>query len=95
MDGVDTAIVDTAMAAELSVTAARSVKMRWLGHRLHADAELDIAPATGLSDARIRPQPTPCLAPPEPAHSTHPGSRRCCLIQRGSLSQSQKQVNTT
>ena len=29
----------------------RSVKMRWIGHRLHADAELDIDPATSLTDA--------------------------------------------
>ncbi len=40
----------------------------------------------------IRPQPAPCLAPEEPAHSTHSGYRRCCLIQRESLSQSQKQI---
>ena len=26
--------------------------MRWLGHRLHADAELDIDPATSITDAR-------------------------------------------
>ncbi|BDX31568.1 putative cation efflux system protein [Mycobacterium antarcticum] len=54
MDGVDPALVDTAeaaLAAEPGVTAVRSVKMRWLGHRLHADAELDIDPATSLSDA--------------------------------------------
>ncbi len=25
--------------------------MRWIGHRLHADAELDVDPATSLSDA--------------------------------------------
>jgi divalent metal cation (Fe/Co/Zn/Cd) transporter len=25
--------------------------MRWIGHRLHADAELDIDPALGLGDA--------------------------------------------
>ncbi len=54
MDGVDPALVDTAeaaLAAEPGVTRVRSVKMRWLGHRLHADAELDIDPATSLSDA--------------------------------------------
>ncbi|MGB0970819.1 MAG: cation diffusion facilitator family transporter [Mycobacterium sp.] len=54
MDGVDPNLVDTAeaaLAAEPGVTAVRSVKMRWLGHRLHADAELDIDPATSLSDA--------------------------------------------
>ena len=55
MDGVDPELVDTAEAAlagEPGVTVVRSVKMRWLGHRLHADAELDIDPATSLSDAQ-------------------------------------------
>jgi cation diffusion facilitator family transporter len=54
MDGVDPQLVDTAeaaLAAEPGVTAVRSVKMRWIGHRLHADAELDIDPATSLSQA--------------------------------------------
>ncbi|MBX7450785.1 cation diffusion facilitator family transporter [Mycolicibacterium sp. 3033] len=54
MDGVDPRIVDTAeaaLAAEPGVTAVRSVKMRWIGHRLHADAELDIDPAVSLADA--------------------------------------------
>ena len=39
------------MAAEPGVTEVRSVKMRWIGHRLHADAELDIDPDTSLTDA--------------------------------------------
>lgn len=54
MDGVDPTFVDSAeaaLAAEPGVTAVRSVKMRWMGHRLHADAELDIDPATSLADA--------------------------------------------
>jgi cation diffusion facilitator family transporter len=54
MDGVDPALVDTAeaaLAAEPGVTDVRSVKMRWIGHRLHADAELDIDPTTSLTDA--------------------------------------------
>ncbi|TRW81993.1 cation transporter [Mycolicibacterium sp. 018/SC-01/001] len=54
MDGVDPRFVDTAeaaLAAEPGVTAVRSVKMRWIGHRLHADAELDIDPAVSLADA--------------------------------------------
>ena len=54
MDGVDPVLVDTAeaaLAAEPGVTGVRSVKMRWIGHRLHADAELDIDPATSLADA--------------------------------------------
>ncbi|MDV3136697.1 hypothetical protein DQP55_17225 [Mycolicibacterium sp. GF69] len=54
MDGVDPTLVDAAeaaLAAEPGVTAVRTIKMRWLGHRLHADAELDIDPATSLADA--------------------------------------------
>ncbi|BBY31390.1 cation diffusion facilitator family transporter [Mycolicibacterium sediminis] len=54
MDGVDPALVDAAeaaLAAEAGVTEVRSVRMRWIGHRLHADAELDIDPATSLTDA--------------------------------------------
>jgi cation diffusion facilitator family transporter len=54
MDGVDPALVDAAEAAlatEPGVTAVRSVKMRWIGHRIYADAELDIDPATTLAEA--------------------------------------------
>jgi cation diffusion facilitator family transporter len=54
MDGVDPALVDAAeaaLAAEPGVTAVRSVKMRWIGHRIYADAELDIDPATSLAEA--------------------------------------------
>ena len=54
MDGVDPRFVDTAeaaLAAEPGVTSVRSVKMRWIGHRLHADAELDIDPNVSLADA--------------------------------------------
>ncbi|MCX5045494.1 cation diffusion facilitator family transporter [Aldersonia sp. NBC_00410] len=54
MDGVDPHLVDAAeaaLAAEPGVTEVRSVKMRWLGHSLHADAELDIDPATSLDEA--------------------------------------------
>ena len=54
MDGVEPTLVDTAeaaLAAEPGVTAVRSIKLRWIGHRLHADAELDVDPATSLSDA--------------------------------------------
>jgi cation diffusion facilitator family transporter len=54
MDAVDPEFVDSAeaaLAAEPGVTGVRSVRMRWLGHRLHADAELDVDPATSLSDA--------------------------------------------
>lgn len=54
MDGVDPRLVDraeAALAAEPGVSAVRSVKMRWIGHRLHADAELDIDPNVSLADA--------------------------------------------
>lgn len=54
LDGVDPALLDTAEAAltaEPGVTGVRSVKMRWIGHRLHAEAELDIDPTVTLADA--------------------------------------------
>ncbi len=54
MDGVDPELVDTAEAALASrpgVEAVRSVRMRWIGHRLHADAELDIDPGATLEEA--------------------------------------------
>jgi cation diffusion facilitator family transporter len=54
LDAIDPELVDAAeaaLAAEPGVTAVRSVKMRWIGHRIHADAELDIDPATSLADA--------------------------------------------
>jgi divalent metal cation (Fe/Co/Zn/Cd) transporter len=54
MDAVDPELVDAAeaaLAAQPGVTSVRSVRMRWIGHRIHADAELDIDPATSLSDA--------------------------------------------
>ena len=54
LDAIDPELVDAAeaaLAAEPGVTAVRSVKMRWIGHRIHADAELDIDPATSLTEA--------------------------------------------
>ncbi|WP_018600065.1 cation diffusion facilitator family transporter [Mycobacterium sp. 155] len=54
MDGVDPAFIDTAetvLAAHPGVQAVRSVRMRWIGHRLHADAELDVDPDLSLTDA--------------------------------------------
>jgi cation diffusion facilitator family transporter len=54
LDGVDPEIVDAAEAALASqpgVKAVRSVRMRWIGHRLHADAELDVEPGTSLEAA--------------------------------------------
>ena len=87
MDGVDPDLVDTAeaaLAAEHGVTEVRSVKMRWIGHRLHADAELDIDPATSLTEAhRIAhdaehtlthavPKLSSALIHAYPANSAHP-----------------------
>lgn len=54
LDGVDPAMVDAAeqaQAARPGVQAVRSVRMRWIGHRLHADAELDVDPALDLAQA--------------------------------------------
>jgi cation diffusion facilitator family transporter len=54
MDAVDPDLVDTAeasLAARPGVRSVRSIRMRWIGHRLHADAELDIDPNTSLEDA--------------------------------------------
>lgn len=54
LDGVDPAMVDAAeqaLAARPGVQAVRSVRMRWTGHRLHADAELDVDPALDLAQA--------------------------------------------
>jgi len=54
MDAVDPRLVDTAeacLAARPGVRSVRSIRMRWIGHQLHADAELDIDPDTSLEDA--------------------------------------------
>ncbi len=54
MDGVDPAYIDTAettLAARPGVRSVRSVRMRWIGHRLYADAELDIDPNLTLAEA--------------------------------------------
>ncbi|WP_225727958.1 MULTISPECIES: cation diffusion facilitator family transporter [unclassified Nocardia] len=54
MDAVDPELVDTAeraLAAEPGVLGVRSLRMRWIGHRLHADVELDVPPTISLADA--------------------------------------------
>ena len=54
MDAVDPQLVDaaeSALAAEPGVLGVRTVRMRWIGHRLHAEAELNIDPATSLEAA--------------------------------------------
>jgi hypothetical protein len=93
------AIEDPAtLRAELAVT-----RQFWNAIRLHAgigyvtpnDEHKGRGEAHSQSTpgrARSRPQSPACLASPEPAHSTHPGSRRCWLIELGYLSQSQKHL---
>ena len=52
--GVPPEIVDAAessLVANPGVKAVRSIRMRWIGHLLHADAELDVDSATSLADA--------------------------------------------
>ena len=54
LDGVDPHLVEAgeqALAAEPGVLGVRRLRMRWIGHRLHADAELDIDPSISLTDA--------------------------------------------
>lgn len=54
LDGVDPGLVEaaeSALAVEPGVVGVRRVRMRWIGHRLHADAELDIDPTLTLSAA--------------------------------------------
>jgi cation diffusion facilitator family transporter len=54
LDGVDPDLVDTAeraLVAEPGVRSVRRLQMRWIGHRLHADAELDIDPDLSLHQA--------------------------------------------
>lgn len=54
LDGVDPDLVDKAdevLAAQPGVIAVRRVRLRWIGHQLHADADLDIAGSTSTSAA--------------------------------------------
>lgn len=54
LDGVEPEFVDaaeSALAARPGVRSVRSIRMRWIGHHLHADAELDIDPTLSLSQA--------------------------------------------
>lgn len=54
LDGVDPALVSTArdvLARQPGVEAVHRVRMRWLGHRLVADVELDVDPGRSLSEA--------------------------------------------
>jgi cation diffusion facilitator family transporter len=54
LDRIDPGLVDTAhtlLVERPGVRAVRRVRMRWVGHRLEADVELDIEPSLNLGDA--------------------------------------------
>ncbi|MGF2951697.1 cation diffusion facilitator family transporter, partial [Mycobacterium sp. THU-M116] len=54
LDGVEPELVDIAhrtLVARPGVRSVHSVRMRWVGHRMHAEAELDIDPALSLAEA--------------------------------------------
>jgi cation diffusion facilitator family transporter len=54
LDGVDPELVATAhhaLAERFGVQAARQVRMRWVGHRLEAEVELDVDPRLTLAEA--------------------------------------------
>ena len=54
LDGVDPHLVESAeqaLATEPGVLGVRRLRMRWVGHRLHAEAELDIDPGISLGEA--------------------------------------------
>jgi cation diffusion facilitator family transporter len=54
LDGVDPALVAAAhqaLAHHPGVESVHRVRMRWLGHRLLADVELDVDPDRSLSEA--------------------------------------------
>ena len=56
LDGVDPDLVESAeqaLAAEPGVVGVPRVRMRWVGHHLHADAELDVDPAISLREAHL------------------------------------------
>jgi cation diffusion facilitator family transporter len=54
MDAVDPGLVDRAETALLTspgVTAVRGVRMRWIGHNLHAEADLEIDGGVSVTEA--------------------------------------------
>jgi cation diffusion facilitator family transporter len=54
LDRVDPDLVDTAvtvLASQPGIRSVRRVRMRWVGHQLEADAELDVDPSLSLADA--------------------------------------------
>jgi cation diffusion facilitator family transporter len=92
IDGVEPELVDAAeatLAARPSVRSVRSVRMRWIGHRLHADAELDIDPELSLAEAHhiahdaehdlihAVPKLTTAMIHAYPAHEGNAAERHC------------------
>jgi divalent metal cation (Fe/Co/Zn/Cd) transporter len=54
MDAVDPALIETAervLKTVPGVVGVRLVRMRWIGHRIHADADLEIDASTTLERA--------------------------------------------
>lgn len=54
MDGIDPELVEAAvgtLSRVSGVVAVRSVRMRWIGHQIHAEAELDVDATASLVDA--------------------------------------------
>lgn len=54
LDGIDPSIYDTALEALGSapdVASVRTLRIRWVGHELHAETELDIDPECTLAEA--------------------------------------------
>jgi cation diffusion facilitator family transporter len=54
MDAVDPHLIDQAEAALMAtpgVSGVRKVRMRWIGHALHAEADLDIDGGVSITDA--------------------------------------------
>jgi len=54
MDAVDPHLVDqaeTALLATPGITGVRAVRMRWIGHALHAEADLDIDGGVSVTEA--------------------------------------------
>jgi cation diffusion facilitator family transporter len=54
LDRIDPEYVDTArtvLSSQPGVRGVRRLRMRWVGHQLEADTELDVDPALSLADA--------------------------------------------
>lgn len=54
LDRIDPQYLDTArtvLSRQPGVRGVRRVRMRWIGHRLEADTELDVDPSLSLADA--------------------------------------------